>query len=128
MFKVALPAALLTLSLAAPALAQPAQADVYFLSKTGSGAMTVWVDGQRAFEGQFTGTPSSTPTKLPAGQHRIVVTPFYARPGERDIASATMNVPAGGTYTLKLELSSSTTFSAKAFKTAKLSMSDGAPL
>ncbi len=93
---------------AAPLTEAPA-AQVYFASGTGvAGLVDVYVDGQRVFDHVFSGSPTMFAQGLSAGEHTVTVTPADAALGQRDLASDTIDVASGGTYTLNFAQDSST--------------------
>lgn len=106
----------------------PAQhaANVYLLDKVGYGAVSVWVDGQKIIDGNFVGSPTLFARHLPAGKHTVVVTPFYAKPGVKDIAHATLNLPAG-VSTIHVANLPSSNLSRTAYLVPTLYMTQGAP-
>ncbi|WP_027483419.1 DUF4397 domain-containing protein [Deinococcus pimensis] len=89
-------------TLAVTASAAPLDsAQVYFSSNTGAaGLVDVYVDGQLVFDNMFSGAPTMFAQGLSAGEHTVVVTPADAALGRRDLASSTIEVAGGGTYTL----------------------------
>ncbi len=68
-----------------------------------SGTVDVYVDGVKTASDLFNNTPSMFPASLASGEHQIVVTKAGAALGAADLASGTLNIPAGGTYTVNLE-------------------------
>lgn len=103
-----------------------AMANLYFNDTADSGALAVWVDGQKIISGNFAGTPTVNARQLTAGQHLIVVTPFYATPGVKDFARGTVNVPAG-TSTLHVTKYPSNKSLSSGFLVDTLYFTSGAP-
>ena len=110
------------------ALAQmPGASNVYFLDKSVSGAVSVWVDGHKVFASEFANTPDMFSRPVSPGRHSVVVTPFYARPGQKDIAQAALDFKPG-IYTLNLgNVPSNRALFGSAFRTNALYMTQGAP-
>lgn len=76
---------------------------VYFSNDSGaSGVVDVYIDGQLVFDDIFADSSMMFPRDVAAGQHQVVVTPFYLAPGQQDVLVSTVDVPASGEYTLAL--------------------------
>ncbi len=81
-----------------------ATTQVYFTNTSDvSGTVDVYVDGVKTATNIFNNTPSMFPTTIASGEHQIVITKAGVPLGQADVVSGTLNIPAGGTYTVDLE-------------------------
>lgn len=128
LFAAAAIAASLTGTAALAQSDQPGQAQVYFENDLSTdGAYSVYVDGNKAFDGVFTSSFTQFPVAIPAGQHTVVVTRSYNAPGVNDLISKAVNVSDGGTYTLTVADNTTADVATGIVSGYDLSLSSGAP-
>ncbi|SMB77861.1 hypothetical protein [Deinococcus hopiensis] len=105
-------AILLSTFVAATTLTTGASATpVYFHNDSGaSGVVDVYVNGQLVFDDVFPDNSMMFPKELLAGEHEVVVTPNYLKPGEQDLMRTTLTVPEAGfeNYAYTMTFSSGT--------------------
>ncbi len=98
-------AALSTAALLPAASAQTAPTTQVYFSNTSDlfGTVDIYVDGVKTASNIFNSSPSLFPTAVPSGTHQIVVTRAGTPLGQQDLLTKTVNIPAGGTYTLAID-------------------------